>query len=66
MKTIEFAFDIGDKVHIADYPDIEGRVIGLSYRNEGITHCVVWWQNGERKQEWVHDWELRAVAEKLQ
>jgi hypothetical protein len=61
MKTVEFAHDIGDQVCITDYPDIKGRVIGIALRVVGITYYVCWWQDGNRKDEWLHEWEIRAV-----
>ena len=60
MITVKFEHDIGDKVRIKDYHDIEGRVCGISKRVYGIEYCVVWWHSGERKQEWLHDWEIEA------
>jgi len=61
MKTVEFAYNIEDRVHIADYPDILGRVVGMCIRVWGITYAVVWWNEGRRHEEWLHDWELSPV-----
>ncbi len=64
MKTVEFAYDIGDTVHVADYPDIRGHVVGLCVRVWGTTYCVCWWQDGKRLEEWLHDWELEPMKSK--
>lgn len=61
MKTVEFTYDIGDCVHVADYPDIKGRVVGLCVRVWGTTYCVCWWQDGKRFEEWMHEWEIESV-----
>ena len=63
MIAVEFQHKIGDRVHIADYTDIKGRVVGLCVRVSGTTYCVCWWHDGNRKEEWVHDWEVKPCAD---
>lgn len=59
-KTVQFEFDIGDKVKIADSHDITGRVVGQCVRIWGTTYCVAWWDSGKRFEEWLHDWEIAS------
>lgn len=56
---IEFAFNIGDEVVIADALDIKGRVVACDYDVLGIRYNVVWWQDGRRQSEWLNDWEIK-------
>lgn len=60
-RLVEFKFDIGDAVCIADSPDICGRVLGMCLQREGVTYRVCWWQDGKRFDEWVHEWEIEGV-----
>lgn len=58
-----FKYEIGDKVHIADYPEIQGRITGMCVRAWGDTYAVCWWQDGRRYDEWLHEREI-AKGEK--
>lgn len=57
--TVEFPCKIGDEVRVRDVPDLKGRVVGLCKQVHGITLRVVWWQDGRRHDEWMHDWEVQ-------
>ncbi len=61
MKPVEFAYEIEQHVRIKDYPDIQGRVVGMCVRVWGLTYAVCWWQEGRRLEEWLHEWEIEAV-----
>lgn len=60
--TIQFPCSIGDRVSIADWPDITGRVTGLCQRVWGNTICVAWWDAGRRHEEWLQDWEVSILG----
>lgn len=56
--TVAFAFDIGDPVSIiaTEHPGI---VTGMLQEKAGPQYRVVWWNNGERKNEWLFEFELK-------
>lgn len=58
-NTVVFPCKIGDEVRVRDVPELKGRVVGLCKQVHGITLRVVWWQDGRRNDEWMHDWELQ-------
>lgn len=60
--TVEFPCKIGDEVRVRDVPDLKGRVVGLCQRVWGTTIAVIWWQDGRRHEEWLHDWEVQRVT----
>lgn len=62
-KTVIFDYSIDQQVCIKDYPDIIGRVVGQCVRVWGTTYCVIWWQDGKRLEEWLHDWEITTCQQ---
>lgn len=57
MKTVNFKYDIGASVKILDIAML-GRVDSLSIDTNGEMYRVVFWNNGNRNQIWMYDWEL--------
>ena len=57
--TVIFSHSIGDKVMINDYPDIHGRVTGMSHKQIGNQYYVCWWDCGKRYDEWLNEWEIK-------
>ena len=57
MKTVNFKYDIGASVKILDIAML-GRVDSLSIDTNGEMYRVVFWNNGNRNQIWLYDWEL--------
>ena len=55
--TVEFEYDIGDKVNILEV-DIPGRVTSIIKDVNGLQYLVAYWYNGERQSTWLFEWEL--------
>jgi len=60
-KTVEFAASIGDMVSLVDTGDIVARVTAMKVEICGLMYRVVWWQDGNRKEEWVDENEISAA-----
>ena len=54
----DFHYDLGDKVKLLEI-DRPGIVTGLCVDNVGIQYRVVYWNNCDRKTEWVYDQEIQ-------
>lgn len=59
MRTVNFKYDIGASVKILDIA-MMGRVDSLSLDTNGEMYRVVFWNNGNRNQIWMYEWELSA------
>ena len=57
MRTVNFKYNIGDTVKVLDIA-MMGRVDSLSLDTNGEMYRVVFWNNGDRNQIWMYDWEL--------
>ena len=57
MRTVQFKHDIGDTVKVRDI-GMAGRVDALSLDSNGELYRVVYWNDGNRNQVWMYDWEL--------
>lgn len=59
--TITYAHSLGAKVTIVEteHPAI---VTGLLTDSCGSQYRVVWWNNGERKQDWLYEYELKEPS----
>ena len=57
MRTVNFKYNIGDTVKVLDIA-MMGRVDSLSLDTNGEMYRVVFWNNGNRNQIWMYDWEL--------
>ena len=57
-----FNFDLKDRVEI---PAIKETAIidGLMVTEDGRKYGVVYWHNGERRQQWLYASELEAIGE---
>ena len=55
--TIEFAYNIGDKVRIVPL-EMVGQVDGLLRNSGGCQYSVIYWSEGTRKTTWMYSWEL--------
>jgi hypothetical protein len=60
-KTVEFEYNLGDKVRIHGASDIEGFVISLWYSERGPKYEVSFFSNGEHKCEYFFGFEVEAV-----
>jgi hypothetical protein len=58
-QNVRYAYAIGDHVRICatEHP---GQVTGLLTDSNGPQYRVVWWNNGERKQEWLYEYEVES------
>jgi len=63
MKTVNFKYDIGDSVKILAITML-GRIDSLSLDSNGEMYRVVFWNNGNRNQIWMYEWELAPENEK--
>jgi hypothetical protein len=43
--------------------DIKATVAGVSRRSDLLEYDIVWWANGERKTEWVYDFEIKPFID---
>ena len=57
MRTVNFKYNIGDTVKVLDIA-MMGRVDSLALDTNGEMYRVVFWNNGDRNQIWMYDWEL--------
>ncbi len=57
---VTYAYSIGSRVVIAEtgHP---GVITGLMTESAGSAYRIVWWNNGERKQEWLYEYELKGA-----
>ena len=60
MRTVNFKYDICDTVKVRDIGMV-GRIDSLSIDSHGELYRVVYWNNGERNQNWMYDWELEPA-----
>ena len=61
MRTVQFKYDIGDTVKVRDI-GMAGRVDALSLDSNGELYRVVYWNDGNRNQVWMYDWELEPAS----
>lgn len=61
MTRVEFHHPIGAHVKIVE-TDHPGIVTGLLMDSLGDQYRVVWWNNGERKQEWLYSYEIEGAT----
>jgi hypothetical protein len=62
-SSFQSRWAFGDRVHIDDDRDLQGRVIGFNFscaRSEEIH--VAWMHNGVSYSAWFQDWRLTAAA----
>lgn len=56
-KTIDVHFVVGDTVTIGAITET-GRVSGVRIGSFGAEYLVVYWMNGELREEWLEPWEI--------
>ena len=56
-KVVEFDYDIGEEVGIRDI-NRTGRIDAMKREKRGFMYRVVYWNDGERRVDWLYDWEL--------
>jgi hypothetical protein len=56
-STVKFAFAVGARVKIRETAH-PGQVTGCMADSSGEQYRVVWWNNGERRCEWLYAFEL--------
>jgi hypothetical protein len=63
MNRVTFIYNVGDKVEIREtgHP---GQVTGCLADDTGHQYRVVWWNNGERKHEWLYAFEIEDRGDK--
>ena len=54
---VDFKHNIGDEVIITDI-DRPGRIESLCQDICGKQYRVVYWHDGQRRSEWMHEWEI--------
>lgn len=60
MKTIEFAYDVGDEVKIKTV-GLWGTIDSMSFDSLGKQYRIVFWANSARSTVWMYDWEIEAT-----
>ena len=63
MRTVEYAYDVGDRVLIRAI-ELEGVVDGLMTDGGGASYRVVYWNDGERHVEVMYGCEVGAVRKR--
>ena len=58
MVQIEYKHNIGDKVLIIEIERI-GIIDALCTELKGSTYRVSYWNDGQRKSEWLYEWEIK-------
>ena len=64
-KTVEFDFDVGEKVRVYLMVGVMGTVISLWYSDRGPKYEVAYYVESERKIDYFYAWELLQAPEKL-
>jgi hypothetical protein len=59
VTKVAFFFSLGDRVTLSEIGQ-PGVVTGLLHEQLGDQYRVTWWNNGERKTEWLFGHELAA------
>ena len=63
-NTVIFAFAVHQDVTIAAL-GLPGRIFARCDRGDGAhTYRVIWWANGDRKDEWLYEHELSEAKTK--
>lgn len=57
MQTVEFVYEIGEKVHIKA-PGYPGTVVEQQHTRDGQYFNVVYWVDGTRRADIFAEWEL--------
>jgi len=60
-KTIEFDYDVGEKVKVYFIKGVMGTVISLWYSERGPKYEVAYYADGERKVDYFFAWELLSA-----
>lgn len=56
---IDFKFELTQDVNVGIKKDIKGEITGLCYRSgDRKTYEVTRWNNGNRKSDWMEEWEI--------
>lgn len=58
--NIGFQYSIGEKIRLIEI-DRPGTVIGLLFNHNGPQYQVVYWEQGNRKIEWVFQFEIEGI-----
>jgi hypothetical protein len=61
IHTVKFKYAAGDKVRLIGV-DLPGTVLSALIDSEGPQYRVVWWWNGTRRSEWLHEFEIAPAA----
>ncbi len=61
-KRVTFAYSIGELVMLKDVSIPATVVRRADYGNHVHGYYCVWWFNGERRDEWVYEFELRGAV----
>ena len=64
-RTIEFDFDVGEKVRLTLMDSVVGTVISLWCSDRGPKYEVAYYVESERKIDYFYVWELLQAPEKL-
>jgi len=55
--VVGFAFKPGSRVKLKAL-DLPATVSGCMVESAGLQYRIVWWSDGTRKCEWLHDFEV--------
>lgn len=59
-RMIKAEYDLGEKVQIVAI-ERTGRITGVTFDQEGTAYRVVYWDDGQRENVWMFDWELAPI-----
>lgn len=61
---VVFSYGAGDKVRLLGL-NLPGTVLAALIDSEGLQYRVVWWWDGQRRSEWLHEFEIAPPASTL-
>lgn len=44
--------------------DVLGKIDALMYQNKEKKYHVIYWDDGQRKSDWVYSWEISVLKDK--
>jgi len=60
--TVKFKYASGDKVRLIGLA-IPGTVLSALTDSEGLQYRVIWWWEGTRRSEWLHEFEIEPAGD---
>ena len=60
LHTVTLQFSLKQRVRVKDI-NRTGVVTGITIDGEGLTYRVVYWDNSQRRSEWLFDFEIEEL-----